>query len=135
MAGFRRATEEVVHVFEVDGRYLFKQYFDDEAVFARLREFYDQQHYRFDVPPQRFDDVRDVLGEHGYGLVEVDPLDEFVVVVRQYTAHPDDIFKSAVCQRRKDRFNFFVLTDLDAVERATAGGATRLAETDLEHPF
>lgn len=135
MADFRKASHEVVNVFEVDGQFLFKHYFDESAVFREIGEFYVNQDYRFEVPPDQFEEVRSFLAGHGYGLVVVDPIEPFVVVVRQYTAHPENIFKESVSHRSVDRFNFFLLRDQAAVDRVVAEGATPLSDTALENPF
>lgn len=135
MGEFRRAGHERVNVFEVDEFCLFKHYFDSEAVFDRLKQYYNNQQYRFEVPPDEFDDLRSFLEEHGYELVVVDVLEAFVVVVEKYTAHPDNIFKASVIQRTVDGYNCFLLTDRSAVEQAVRDGATRLPETDLPSPF
>jgi hypothetical protein len=135
MAEFRRANHEQVNVFEVDDSYLFKHYFDTEEVFDRLKRYYNGQQYRFEVPPHEFEDLQSFLGEYGYGLVVVDALEAFVVVVNKYTAHPDNIFKSSVIQRSADGYNCFLLTDQTAVERAVQDGATPLTETDISNPF
>jgi hypothetical protein len=105
MAGFRRAGDERVNVFEVNETYLFKHYFDDEDVFDRLKQYYNNQQYRFEVPPDEFDDLRSFLAEHGYGLVVVDAIDEFAVVVEKYSAHPENIFKQSVIQLSENRYN------------------------------
>jgi len=135
MGAFRRASHEQVNVFEVDELYLFKHYFDGEDVFDRLKPYYNNQQYRFEVPPDEFEDLQAFLAEHGYGLVVVDVLPEFVVVVKKYTDHPENIFKASVIQRSVDGYNCFLLTDRDAVDRAVDAGATRLPETGLENPF
>jgi len=135
MAAFRRAGDEQVNVFEIDETYLFKQYFDDEDVFDRLKPYYNNQQYRFEVPPDEFEDLRSFLTEYGYGLAVVDVIEEFVVVVEKYTAHPENIFKESVIQRSIDGYNCFLMTDQTAVEQATREHATRLAETELDHPF
>jgi hypothetical protein len=135
MGAFRRASHEQVNVFEVDELYLFKHYFDGEDVFDRLKRYYNNQQYRFEVPPDEFEDLQAFLAEHGYGLVVVDVLPEFVVVVKKYTDHPENIFKTSVIQRSVDGYNCFLLTDRDAVDRAVDAGATRLPETGLENPF
>jgi hypothetical protein len=135
MVAFRRASHEQVNVFEVDELYLFKHYFDGEDVFDRLKPYYNNQQYRFEVPPDEFEDLQGFLAEHGYGLVVVDVLPEFVVVVEKYTDHPENIFKTSVIQRSVDGYNCFLLTDRDAVDRAVDAGATRLPETGLENPF
>jgi hypothetical protein len=135
MAEFRRAGDERVNVFEVDETYLFKHYFEGEDVFDRLKQYYNNQHYRFEVPPDKFEDMRSFLADYGYGLVIVDAIDEFVVVVEKYTTHPENIFKQSVIQRSVDGYNCFLLTDQAAVEQATREHATRLTVTDLSHPF
>lgn len=135
MAEVRRAGREQINVFEVDGTYLFKHYFEGAAVFQRLEGYYNNQQYRFEVPPERFADLREFLDAHGYELTVVDFVEEFVVAVEQYTAHPDDIFKSSVMQRAVEGYNCFLLTDQPAVEQAVGDGAIRLTETPLQNPF
>lgn len=135
MAEFRRASQEQVNVFEVDDRYVFKHYFDGDELFARLKQYYNNQQYRFEVPSDEFADLRSFLADNGYGLVVVDVLDSFVVVVEKYTAHPDNIFKASVIQRSVDGYNCFLLKDQAAVEQAVQDGAVRLTETDLQNPF
>lgn len=135
MASFRRASRERVNVFVVNETYLFKHYFDGEEVFNCLRRYYNNQQYRFEVPAGAFDGLQEFLAEHGYGLVVVDPLEEFAVVVRKYTAHPESVFKQSVIHRSVDAYNCFLLTDRDAVQQAVANGATPLAKTEFENPF
>lgn len=135
MAAFRRASQDSVNAFAVDETYLFKEYFETDAVFARLKQYYNGQQYRFEVPAGDFVEIREFLGEYGYGLVVVDAIEEFVVVVRKYRAHPDNIFRHSVAQRSVDDYNCFLLTDQGAVEQAINEGATRLIDTELDNPF
>ena len=135
MAEFRRAGDEQVTVFEVDEAYLFKHYFDDEDVFDCLKHYYNNQHYRFEAPAAKFETLRSFLADHGYGLVVIDAVAEFVVVVKKYTNHPENIFKQSVIHRSVDGYNGFLMTDQAAVDRATREGAIRLTESDLENPF
>ena len=135
MAEFRRAGHEQVNVFEVDESYLFKHYFDSEEVFDRLKQYYNNQQYRFEVPPDEFENLRSFIEEYGYGLVVINVIEPFIVVVKKYTAHPDNIFKSSVIQRTVNSYNCFLLTDQAAVKEAVQDGAARFTETDLENPF
>jgi len=135
MAAFRRAGQEQVNVFEVDETYLFKHYFDGDEVFDRLKQYYNNQQYRFELPPDEFEDLQSFLAKYGYGLVVVNAIKEFVVVVEKYTIHPENIFKESVIQRSVNDHNCFLMTDQAAVEQATQERATRLTETDLNHPF
>jgi hypothetical protein len=134
MGEFRRAGDEQVNVFEVDETYLFKHFFDDEEVFDCLKRFYNNQHYRFEVPLTNFEMLRAFLADHGYELVVVDAISAFVVIVKKYTEHPENIFKQSVIHRSVDGYNGFLMTDQAAVDRATREGALRLTETDFENP-
>ena len=135
MAEFRQAGHEQVNVFEVDESYLFKHYFDSEEVFDRLKRYYNNRQYRFEVPPDEFENLRSFLEEYNYGLVVINVIEPFIVVVKKYTAHPDNIFKSSVIQRTVNGYNCFLLTDQAAVKEAVQNGAVRLTETDLKSPF
>lgn len=135
MAAFRRAGDERVNVFEIDELYLFKHYFDSEEVFDRLKQYNNNQQYRFKVPPDDFEDPHSFLAEHGYGLVVVSAIDKFVVVVEKYTTHPENITKQSVVQRSVDGYNCFLMPDQAAVEQAVHNGETRLTETEVSNPF
>ncbi|MFC6616088.1 hypothetical protein ACFQAS_14320 [Halopenitus salinus] len=135
MAESRRAGDERVNVFVVDDVHLFKHFFEDEAVFDRLKRYYNNHQYRFEVPANEYDELREFLEDHGYGLVGVDVIEEFVVVVKKYTDHPDNIFKESVVQRTVNGYNCFLMTDQSAVENAVQQGAIRLRQTDLANPF
>jgi len=128
--GSRRGGERV-NAFDVDGAYCFKHYFEGEAVFARLRQHYEPDQYRFVVPAPEFDGVRRFLDERGYDVAPVADLAPYVVAVRKYTAHPENIFKDSIEQWDRPEHTLFLLKDVSAVERATAAGATPLAESEL----
>lgn len=135
MGAFRRGSTERINVFEVDQRFVFKHYFDTGKVFGRLKQYYNNHQYRFEIPPGDFTPIRSFLADHGYGLVVVDAKEEFVVVAEKYSTHPDNIFKESVMQRSVDGHNCFLLKDQDAVAEATRDHAIRLTETGLENPF
>ena len=135
MATAGRTADEQVNVFEIDERYVFKHYFDGEVVFNRLKPYYRPSQYRFEVPPGEFEPLRGFLTDHGYELTVVEAITKYVVVVEQYTAHPEDIFQDSVLQRSCDGHNCFLLTDQYAVAGAVAEGATRLSDTDVTTPF
>ena len=126
---------EQVNLFRVEDRYLFKQYFDQDAVFTALRDYYNQDDYRFEVPPDVVEEVKQVLRGHMFEPVVVDAPAEFCVVYPKYTDHPDVLFKAAVLQRSKRDKHLFLLKDQLSVEQAVNNGATRLADTDMETRF
>lgn len=135
MSAFHRAGRTRINAFPVDERYLFKHYFEGGQVFDRLRRYYNNQQYRFEIPAGDFDEIRAFLEDNGYALVVVDSPETFAVVVRQYTGHPENIFKDSVAHRSVDGYNCFLMTDREAVQRAIDAGATAFDGTDLELPF
>lgn len=137
MAGFRRANQEQVNAFRINGEYLFKHYFEGDDVFARLRNYYNHNQYRFEVPVEDFEEIKSFLSDHGYGLTTVYAVEEYVVVVRKYTEHPGNIFKQSVIQRSIPKYNCFLMTDQGAVEEAVGktSSAKPLTETKIDNPF
>lgn len=134
---FQRAGHERINAFGVDDYYLFKHYLDGDEVFARLGRYYNNQQYRFEVPAGDFEEIRTFLTQHEYALVAVDEasIPEFVVAVRKYTTHPNNIFKASVIHRPSENYNCFLMTDQEAVTRAIEAGAIRLTQSSLANPF
>lgn len=122
--------KEQFYVFEIDDTYLFKHYFQIQSVFSELQQYYNESEYRFEIPPDEFDDVRELLEENYYEPVVVDDLEEFCVVKEQYTEHAD-ILKNSVENWSRRGYNFFLMKDLQAVEQAIEQGAKRVERTDL----
>jgi len=120
-----------VNAFNVGDAYLFRHYFEGDAVFARLREYYEANEYRFAVPTSEFDGVRRFLDEYGYDLAPVAELEPYAVVVRKYTAHPENVFEESVLRRSHGEYTLFVMRDEAAVDRAVEDGAVRLRESPL----
>lgn len=125
-------TTERVNTFWTGDRFLFRHYFAGDEVFARLRSYYDGSQYRFEVPHDEYPEVRRFLRDRGYRLVLVDAVEEFVVVVRRYTRHPENVFKASVLQWSVGEYNCFLLKDRASVELAASQGATPLVDTGIE---
>ena len=122
---------EPVYVFELDHAYVFRRYFELNEVFDELRDYYDADEYRFEVPERDWDDVAEVLREYYYEPEVVDDVEDFVVVKEQYTKHAE-ILKNSVANWSRRGYYFFLMKDPLAVERAVQEqGATPVAETDL----
>lgn len=120
-----------IHVFELNNRYTFKQFFDQSAVFDALKEYYVSDEYRFEVPEAAFDDVEATLRDHGYEPTLVDDPEPFCVVIGQYEKHAD-ILKESVANWTRREHRFFLLRSPFAVEQAVQRGATPVAETEFE---
>lgn len=125
---------ERINLFAVDDRYLFKHYLEQDDVFAALRDYYNEDDYRFEVPADAFDDVQAVLAEHFYEAVIVRDLEPFCVVYPKYSDHPSVLFKASVLQRSTADAHIFLMKDQLSVEQAINQGATALADADVDGP-
>ena len=120
-----------ITAFEIDDTYLFSHYFEQDDVFAKLSEYYNDAEYRFEVPAQDLDSVRTVLDDHFYEPEVADDTEAFCVVKEKYTDHAD-ILRNAVFHTSRREYTVFLMKDALTVEQAVEQGATRLAEADLE---
>ena len=132
MPTFDADTTEI-NAFEVEDAdlYIFSQYFDHEEVFDELREYYDSEHYRFEVPAHEIDRVESFLDEYFYDLNRVAPdaIEPFCVVKEKYTDHAD-ILRNSVYHTGRGSNTVFVMQDRLSAEQAVEQGATRLADSD-----
>lgn len=120
-----------VYVFEMDGRYLFKQFFDVSAVFDALREHYVREEYRFEVPSDAFESVAETLRNHGFEPTVVEDPEPYCVVIGEYEKHAD-ILKESVANWTRRGHRFFLMRSPFAVEQAVERGATPVAESEFE---
>ena len=124
-----------INAFEVEdaGLYIFSQYFDEDEIFDELREWYNGEKYRFEVPAEEIDQVEAFLKEYFYDLQQIEPtaIEPFCVVKEKYTDHAD-ILRNSVYHTSQAGSIVFVMQNELSAERALEQGATRLADSDVE---
>jgi hypothetical protein len=132
MPTFDADTTEI-NAFEVEGAdlYIFSQYFDQEEIFAELREYYNSEQYRFEVPANEIDQIESLFDEYFYDLNRVTPdaIEPFCVVKKKYTDHAD-ILRNSVYHTSQGSNTVFVMQDRLSAEHAVEQGATPLADAD-----
>lgn len=121
---------EEITVFEVNGTYLFKQYFDRDDLFDTLKSYYKSDKCRFEVPGDKIDDAQQILDEYFFDLRIEDGLHSYFVVMEQGDDY-SDVRRNSVLTRRRDSNVVFLMKDLLSVEQAVEQGARRLSETDV----
>lgn len=133
MPTFDADTTEI-NAFEVESAdlYIFSQYFDHEEVFDELREYYDSEYYRFEVPVDEIGRVESFLDEYFYSLNRIAPdaIEPFCVVKEKYTDHAD-ILRNSVYHTSRGSNTVFVMQDRLSTEQAVEQGATSLADADI----
>lgn len=117
-------------VFRVGDEYLFSKYFDRTDLFEDLKQYYNDEKYRFEVPADEFESVRDRLEEAYFEPVEVTEFEPYCVVVEKYDDHAE-ILKRSVANWERRGHRFFLMKDELAVKDAVERGATRISETDF----
>lgn len=126
-------STEPINVFKIGDKYVFKHYFEDYEIFTEIRRYYTE--YRFEVPDDKFEKVKDALEDHPRDLRVIEDINEYCVVKRKFTEHPDVLFEKSVLRTSTSDYNIFVMKDRDSVEIATERGATPLADADLGTDF
>lgn len=121
---------ERIVAFEVDGRVLFKHYFERRDVFTALESFYDGENYRFDAPESDVSTLVSTLEDYGYDLEIADRIEDYAVVKEEYTPYAE-ILKRSVIHWQRRGYNFFVMQDLASVEFAMRNGAEPIDDVDV----
>ena len=137
MAGVGPGADDQINVFEVEGRYLLKHYFEDSDIYGEMKPYYNNQQYRFEISDSNIGAVLTFLSQEGFEMIVVDTedLEEFIVAVRKYRDHPDNIFKESVMQRSTKNYHCFLMKDRGAVKSAVKGGGAPFSPMDIENPF
>lgn len=121
---------ERINLFEISDQYLFKQYFDRTDLFEEFSEYYNDEAYRFEIPPDDLKTVRERLSEAYFEPVIVEDPEPFCVVKEKYTGHAE-ILKRSVAHWERRGHLFFVMKDELAVREAVERGAERIEETEF----
>ena len=121
---------ERINVFRIDDEYLFAHFFDRTDLFEAFRDYYNDEEYRFEIPAEEFDDVRERLAGEYFDPVVIEDPEPYCVVKEKYTKHADVLRNSVIHWERRGHL-FFVMKDDLAVKEALEGGAERLDETEF----
>lgn len=131
MPAFEVDTEQI-NVFEVNDTYLFKHYFDNDDLFDQLRQYYNPDAYRFELPDREtLQQIDDTLADYFLTTNLVDDIEPYCVAMDRGEDY-SDIFRNAVVQFDQGRHTVFLMKDQLSVDQAVEQGATTLAAADVE---
>jgi len=122
-------TTEIL-VFKVEDSYFFRYYFDNEAVFDALRDYYDADNYHFEIPADELNAVQQTLEDYFYELRVVEDFRTYCIVI-QKNSDCSDVIRSAVLTKDQSNYLMVLLKDELSVEQAIEQGATQLEKSDL----
>jgi len=129
MPTFDTDPEEIT-VFPIEDKYWSSHYFDRTDLFKKLHEDYNEDAYRFEIPAEEFEEIREELAREYIDLVAPEDLNSYCVVIEQYT-ECGDILRDSVAHWERQGHRFFLIEDELSVREAVEHGATRLSETDF----
>lgn len=90
---------------------------------------YNEEEYRFEVPAEAFETVREELAGEYIELDVVNDREAFCVVKGQYSEY-GDVLRDSVAHWERRGQRFFLLKDELAVKQAIERGAERLGDTE-----
>jgi len=122
---------EEITAFEFDGKYTFKQYFDNDDLFQELEQYYNSDKYRFEIPEGELSEVRQVLDKYFYELQIADNIAEHCVV-QQKEADSSTILRNAVLSQRQGNHDIFLMKDKLSVRQAVEQGASQGKKFNLK---
>lgn len=118
-----------ITAFEMDGAFLFKEYFEQDELFDQLRKYYKSDKYRFEIPEEEFKEVRQILEDSYYDLSVADNLENYCVVADE-NSNTTELLKNSIMRTRRGGQEVYVMKDRLSVKQAIERGATELAEPE-----
>ncbi len=87
----------IINLFHIHRKYIFKHYFDESNLFRDLRDYYDRSEYRFEVDEDEVDYVVEKLEEYGYRahIVERNEISDYTLIIGRYDKQ-GDLLKNSV---------------------------------------
>jgi len=122
---------EKITAFDTGERYIFKNYFDEDQLFKQLKKYYDRHKYRFEIPYEDIEEVRQLLDEYFYKLEITDRLQAYCVVVPE-EADSSGILRNSVMKKQTHRHEILVMKDKISVRQAEEDGAIRLEKSEVQ---
>lgn len=129
MPRFDIDTEEIT-AFEIGDTYYFTTYFDEESLFKQLNQYYKTGKYRFEIPGDDLEQVRQILDEFYYSLRIEDNWEDYCVAADK-EADTSSILRNSVMNTNRGLHEIFLMKDKLSVEQAIEEGATPLEKPGI----
>jgi hypothetical protein len=112
-----------INVFKVGKLWLFKQFFDNRALFDALLDHYNKDQYRFEFKSiGARNNALKILERNGFDYDLVEDLKGYVVKLPKFAKYAQ-ILKNSVATKETATERIFLMKDLAAVEEAVNLGA------------
>ena len=130
MSNFDVDTEDIT-VFKIGSRYLFTTYFEEEPLYNHLKKYYNNDKYRFEIPEEDLNQVRQILDEFYYKLTIEDNLEDYLVAVDK-EADSSSILRNSVMREHQGHHEIYVMKDKLSVKQAIEDGATEIKKSEVD---
>jgi hypothetical protein len=122
--------KEEITAFETGNRYLFATYFDEKPLFNQLKQYYNTDKYRFEIPEDDLEQVRQILDRYFYDLLIKDNLQDYCVATDK-EADTSSILRNSVMRKHRGHHEILLMKDKLSVEQAIEDGATPLEKSGI----
>ena len=120
-----------ITMFKAGGRWIFKHFFDDSAIFKELADYYNKDLYRFEFKTMgERNKALKLLELRGFEVELVEDLRGYVVKLPRYSKYAP-VLKISVAMIESPEWRIFLMKDLAAVEEAQRQGA-KLVEVEVK---
>jgi hypothetical protein len=121
---------EQIAAFDLGGRYVFKQYFNEDDLFQQLEKYYNRDRYRFEISDDDLPKVRQILDKYFYDIEIVENFNDFCVI-RDRQLDSSKILRDSVTTHHQGKFEIFLMKDKLSARQAVEKGATPIQKSDL----
>jgi hypothetical protein len=119
-----------INVFKVGKLWLFKQFFDNRALFDALLDHYNKDLYRFEFKSTGArNNALKLLERNGFDYDLVENLQGYVVKLSKFAKY-SQILKNSIATKETATERIFLMKDLAAVEEAVGLG-DKIVEGDV----
>ena len=122
--------KEEITAFKIGDRYLFTTYFEEEPLYNQLKQYYQTDKYRFEIPEYDIEQVRQTLDEFYYELVIETSWEDYLVTVDKET-DSSNILRNSVIRKRRGHHEIHLMKDKLSVEQALEDGASPLEKSGI----
>lgn len=122
--------KEEITAFDLGNGYLFTAYFDEDLLFNQLKEYYNSDKYRFEIPDGDLEQVRQILNEFYYELKIEHSLEDYCVTIDE-DVDSSSILRNSVKRKHRECHEIYLMKDKLSVEQALEHGAVHIEKSEV----
>lgn len=119
-----------INAFDIDDRYLFKAFFDENDLCTQLEQYYNPDRYRYEIPSGKIEHIEQILDEYFYELTYPDSRTPFIIAADK-NIDTTNILRNAIHNQRRKLYHIFLMKNETSASQAIEQGAKYLVDTPI----